>query len=382
MFGGTAEEEKRIQHLKKLEYGKVLRNQMGSAQHDRHHRQDEHNRHGRQEEHTRAPIMENIGTNQRHKIPKIDKNAYRLDLERQIKEHKQIEQQRKLDIEQEDIDYQKNLNSVQQPGAGSERVSSSYSQNRPTSSYEPNQFARHTSITHPVQENPEQIAKNLQYQSELKAQIMGREKQKQLEKQIEKDQEYHEERKKYEEQIQLQSQFCREEGLPAPDTQGRPLDVQNRRKYFEPSSNNPIPSSGIKKAMEKSFVDPQQQMQQIQYQNASQQIESDRTNPSTIRYPAPNHNEPQMQNQNYNQQRSFEPQYNQDQPQQKFSHPPPPQNMVQNPEAQPQVNIMIEEQKKVIEMYQNTLQQIMEFQKVMKNTNKPVDPSPQSTYRI
>lgn len=42
-----------------------------------------------------------------------------------------------------------------------------------------------------------------------------------------------------------------------------------------------------------------------------------------------------------------------------------------------QTNSMIEEQKKVIELYQNTLQQIMEFQKIMKDTSTPVPHSPQ-----
>lgn len=370
MFGGSEEDEKRKKKMEKLEYGKMLRNQMGSAKGG--------SRHPRQEENTYAPIIEQIGQNYQQNASKIDKNEYRLDLQRQIEERKQTEQRRKFELEQEDFNYQRNLNGVQQPGASVERTSSSYSQNRPISSNESNQYVRQASITQPNEETPEQIAKKLQYQSELRAQIMEKERQKQLEKNREREMEEIEERKKHEEQIQLKYQFCKEEGLPVPDTQGRPLDLNNRKKYFEPSTNNPIPSSGIKKAMEKSYVNPQQQFQKMQYNNVPQSMESDRTNPSTIRHPAPNYYEPQMQNQQFSQPRPIEPHYYQDAPSHaQFSQPPTPNSMMQMQEAPPHVNIMIEEQKKVIEMYQHTLQQIMEFQKVMKDTNQAVASSGQ-----
>jgi len=37
------------------------------------------------------------------------------------------------------------------------------------------------------------------------------------------------------------------------------------------------------------------------------------------------------------------------------------------------MNIVIEEQKKVIEMYQNSLQQLIEFQKVVAETKQDID---------
>ena len=209
-----------------------------------------------------------------------------------------------------------------------------------------------------------------------------------------------EEKRKLEEQRQLHYQYCKEENKPMVDTEGRPLDVNNRNKYFEPSSNNPIPSSGIKRAGGKVYdsapiQDPRAQPSNY-HQNHPQVMEGNTTNPSTINQP----NEiqypsgPSVDNKGFmpatqmHQNQHIQPQYPSENPDQQinpgmgFSNQPPvmnqPQMNVQSPSNMNQqdpsnMNIVIEEQKKVIEMYQNSLQQLIEFQKVVAETKQDID---------
>ena len=199
MFDSSEEEEKKNERQRKLEYGQILRSQMGSAK----------NRRPQQRDQDFAPIEEVLGRDNRSKMPKINKDEYRMELERQIQERKMKEDAIKRKMEEEDLKYQQNvLQNIQQPGMVPDRVSSSYSNNRPVSGFEANQqYVRQKSITSPNEETPEEIAKKLQYQSDLRAQIEEKERRKKEQEMEEKKFEVIEEQKKLNEQHQLLTQY-------------------------------------------------------------------------------------------------------------------------------------------------------------------------------
>ncbi|CAI2385004.1 unnamed protein product [Moneuplotes crassus] len=394
MFKGNEEDELRQKKLKQKEYGEVLRSQMGSAKSRRPQKYQEDDYRQNQDSMT---------VNDRSHMPKYNKDEYRMELQRQIEERKKREQDRQRQLEEEDLKYQRNVESnIQQPGMkpGSRPVSN-YSQ-RPDSDYNYNQhYARQHSITNQKEETPEQIAKKMQYQAELKAQIEERNRIKKMKEQEEKNFEEIQERRKIDEQRQLHEQYCREENKHIPDTQGRPLDVNNRNKYFEPSENNPIMSSGIKRVAGTQNVQQNNQFShnEPQYpQNPHGYIESERTNPSTVRQPEINYPSHGIdQNEGFT-----KPPPVQAQPVQEYQsqpvqeYPSQPQQMMPpqfNPQMNPammqaatgqgydndprQMNLMIEEQKKMIELYQNTLQQVIDLQRVIKDTHQTVAGQPQ-----
>ena len=377
MFKTSEDEEKQRIRMKKQEYGDILRSQMSSAQNERTNK----NRH------SNAPnIIDKIGNDYDNQRVKVDKDEYRFALQKQIEEKKLQHQIKKEEMEKEELMYRNQIESVQVPGYDSNKANMEYNKPNYTPVQENQTFARQSTITSQNFKSQESITKKQQYQAELRAQIEEKERQSKLEKQRIKEFEEIEDRRKLEEHNQMISDYRRDEGLAPFQSQGKGIDLGNRNKYFEPSENNPIPSVGIKKVVEMKsqmaqpqiYQPPKPYIQEPQYLPSE---DSQRTNPSTIRRNQPTmppnkerHFNEGLQQATIMHPAPIQPQY----PSELYEYPPqqnpmfyggiPYQNQLPIPPVQNenQVNMMIEEQKKIIQMYQATLQQIIEFQQVIK----------------
>ena len=158
-------------------------------------------------------------------------------------------------------------------------------------------------------------------------------------------------------------------------------------KYFEPSSNNPIPSNGIKKHTGSILPDLNNPaFQQNQPQNIANTVnnsDSTTVQQPEVQYPVQQNNQNQGFNQSnlvqqeYTPQVPLQPQYSQQinplqyqlNQQMNMNPPQPMGGQIQGlnyPNLQQdlnQRNLEIENHKKVIEMYQGAFDQILNFQK-------------------
>ena len=321
-----------------------------------------------------APILDKIGG--QTTVQKIDKSEYRNELQRQIEERKAQIKKEEMIKKQEDMKYYQHLQKNYHLPLNQPEADYSYDINNSNVPTPQNKgFVRQSTITSQKSETPQSIAKKMQYQAELRAQIEERERQKKAEEQRLKDLEEYEEKKKLEEQQQLNMQYQNEmgsQGNSQNQSNIKNVDVSNRNKYFEPSSNNPIPSVGIKKVAQNKF--------------------SGFNQPTHINESPPNaYHEPSPINQSLQNPSAFHkppisgPQFPQNESnfgsdipqmpiyavQSQMQIPPPIQqpphfNNQLKPTIQEgqsnELNSVIENQKHLIQMYQDTLKQMMEFQ--------------------
>ena len=177
---------------------------------------------------------------------------------------------------------------------------------------------------------------------------------------------------KIEEQRQLNIQYQNEVGLQGQDQANiKNVDISNRNKYFEPSSNNPIPSVGIKKVAQNKFTAFNQSINESSlnaYHKPSPIAQSLQKPTAFNKLPISVPQFPQNKS-NFRPDMPEMPIYAVQSQMQNMATVQQPQQFsrqFQNnsqPERQSsKLNSVIEDQKHLIHMYQQTLKQMMEFQ--------------------
>ena len=141
-----------------------------------------------------APILDKIGGQTTSQ--KINKSEYRNELQRQIEERKAQLKREEMIKKQEDKQYYQNLQKNHHLPLNPPDANYSYDINNSNVPTPQNKgFARQSTITSQKNETSQSIAKKMQYQAELRAQIEERERQNKVEEQKLKELEEYEERK-------------------------------------------------------------------------------------------------------------------------------------------------------------------------------------------